>query len=439
MQFKLFTFLLALSLLTFSCKKKSDPPVVPIPEPATTTISNFVIPSKYIGDANFAISTPISNSAATITYVSDNNAIAVVKGDSIIIKGVGTVNITASQKATSTYKAATVTTVFNVLPNIYIAGDSYDSSGEKGFYWKNGSLNNLQGYGRTTGIFIQNNNDVYLAGSMNTGAIYAYPGYWKNGVQHLLSSSQNGETSAIAVLGNDVYVTGVIITFENGSTVLTGTLWKNGVVVHLQNPFACCGSTGELRANAITIHNNKIYICGTAYADSFSSGMVWDGDGKVIKALSTQHADSQTDTTSTATAMQFLGDDMYICGTTNYKGSFLTYWKNGVPTSTLNTTDNAAAYNSVATDGTDVYTAGLDESGGLAHAVVWKNNIPTLLKTNALANTVALNGKDVIVVGASYQGTDYANPSPVYWLNGTLVPLKAPAKSVATAIAIINH
>ena len=84
----------------------------------TPTIS-FNIPSKIIGDAPFALTTPIitSNSLGSFTFSSSNTDVATVSGNMVTIKGVGTTTITANQAATVTYFAGgTKTSTLDVHP-----------------------------------------------------------------------------------------------------------------------------------------------------------------------------------------------------------------------------------------------------------------------------------------------------------------------------------
>jgi hypothetical protein len=99
-----------LTLIITSCgSKKSDPTPPSIP-----TISGFTISKKQIGDADFTITPPISNSTGAFTYSSSNNAVAQVTGNKISVKGVGLATITATQAASSNYSAGTTAALFEV-------------------------------------------------------------------------------------------------------------------------------------------------------------------------------------------------------------------------------------------------------------------------------------------------------------------------------------
>lgn len=86
---------------------------------ATTILSNFTIPAKVTGDADFAITAPTSTSPGAFTYTSSNPAVAtIVSGSSIHIVGVGTSTITATQAASGSYSSGTITASFVVTAPI---------------------------------------------------------------------------------------------------------------------------------------------------------------------------------------------------------------------------------------------------------------------------------------------------------------------------------
>lgn len=82
-------------------------------------ISNFTIPAKVTGDADFAITAPTSTSPGTFTYSSSNTDVATIVNDSTIhIVGIGTTTITATQAASGNYTSGTITANFVVTAPI---------------------------------------------------------------------------------------------------------------------------------------------------------------------------------------------------------------------------------------------------------------------------------------------------------------------------------
>jgi hypothetical protein len=87
----------------------------------TPVLTNFSIPTKFIGNSAFTITAPTSNSTGAFTYTSSNTAVATVAGSTITIVGIGMSTITATQAATTNFLTASTTALFtvnNTLPSI---------------------------------------------------------------------------------------------------------------------------------------------------------------------------------------------------------------------------------------------------------------------------------------------------------------------------------
>ena len=82
----------------------------------TPVITNFVVPTKTFGDAEFSLATPTSNSAGTFSYTSSNLAVATIVGNVVTIVGGGTSTISAIQAATTSYVSGTATATLTVSP-----------------------------------------------------------------------------------------------------------------------------------------------------------------------------------------------------------------------------------------------------------------------------------------------------------------------------------
>jgi len=78
------------------------------------TITFDPLPTKTYGDAAFTLS-GIATSGLDVTYTSDNTAVATVSGNTVIIVGAGSANITASQPGNANYSAAV-----NVIQNLTV-------------------------------------------------------------------------------------------------------------------------------------------------------------------------------------------------------------------------------------------------------------------------------------------------------------------------------
>jgi hypothetical protein len=88
----------------------------PAPVAGTPVITGFSIADKTIGNPDFTITAPTSNSPGAFSYTSSNTSVATISGNTITLLGVGTTTITANQAASGSFLAASVTSIFNVIP-----------------------------------------------------------------------------------------------------------------------------------------------------------------------------------------------------------------------------------------------------------------------------------------------------------------------------------
>jgi len=81
---------------------------------ANPSLSDFLIPTKTIGNSPFTITPPTSNSSGSFSYSSSNSSVADVSGNTITIVGAGTTTISATQAATANYTSGTIASSFQV-------------------------------------------------------------------------------------------------------------------------------------------------------------------------------------------------------------------------------------------------------------------------------------------------------------------------------------
>ena len=264
--------------------------------------------------------------------------------------------------------------------------------------------------------------NVYFVGTSSG----AYPNNepvatdWKNGVATVLDNYLNGssEASAIALMGNDVYIAG----YTPSGTYNRAVYWKNDVLAGLASAAASAS------ANAIVTNSTDVYVGGFATATNGSlQATVWKNG-----APTTVTPDNST-TGSEANAVAVNGTDVYMAGFIfdSNKGYYeAVYWKNGIET-ILSSDNSGSVANGIAVSGNDVYVVGFDKY----QATLWKNGQPTTLSTanGSFANAIALNGSDIYVAGT-------INGVAAYWKNGTTTVLQggtsAPSNDLANAIAV---
>jgi hypothetical protein len=176
----------------------------------------------------------------------------------------------------------------------------------------------------------------------------------KNGTtQEILDTASNIGPSGVALLGNDLYISGSS-SFHDGSgpdnpTFQNAQYWKNGQLMFRES--------ANSSAWSIFIHGNDVYISGHVFA-------------------------------------------------VNGTNSVACYWKNG---QRVNLTGEAALATSIYVTDSHVYAAGTIRD----QAVYWKDGVVTNLTTSgtySMANSIFVKGDDVHVGG-------YARGFPAYWKN----------------------
>jgi len=307
--------------------------------------------------------------------------------------------------------------------------------------------------------------DVYVAGadSLSDWSIFFYsthgiPVYWKNGNPVFCRpepagyfGGDGGTATAIAVSGNDVYLTGYAYYCGARSCHDRGQFWKNGII---NNNLDLPDYPGS-----VTVSNNDIYIAG--------SSLYLDGTGGNAGYLKNENhielPSSSTGAISTAIAVS--GADVHVAGigitsNANYgsQNYIAKYWKNANAINLSDGTNDAQAWG-IAVSGNDAYVAGMEWNGrsyqdanGYPNkksvAKYWKNSQPVILSdgtNDAWTTSIAVSGNDVYVAGMEWNGKSYqdANGYPLkksiakYWKNGNPVNLtNGTEDAVARSIAV---
>lgn len=112
---------------------------------------------------------------------------------------------------------------------IYAAGTSGDNVTGLAKFWKNGTSSTLSNVSSSATAIAVSGNDIYITGSKIANGDYMAM-YWKNNADGgtFVSSSGPALASGIALVGNDIYVSG----YEGKGPTYVATYWKNGVAVH---------------------------------------------------------------------------------------------------------------------------------------------------------------------------------------------------------------
>jgi hypothetical protein len=310
---------------------------------------------------------------------------------------------------------------------LYISGIAMNEQGiPVASYWKNGVPINLSatyqdaivysssGFGMTMA-----GNDIYVCGVLYTskGNI---PMYWKNDVPVILTPG-NGEATAMAVVGNNIYVSGVV-SFDNGDHY--GVVWKNGVISYLTE-----GATFS-RANALIVSGQNVYVGGYTIQDGKTYATYWKNGTPTLLTTGDNFAHVQS--------LAITGNTLYAAG--RELGTDVgMYWKNG---QVVNLTDGSSQViiSAVYTKGHDVYVAGKRRNGDAWELVVWKNNnIIITTPMNSLDiqihNIITYQNKVLVTGGVIYQNANSYTHATV-WTDGE--PATLPQGADDTNVYLAN-
>ncbi len=297
---------------------------------------------------------------------------------------------------------------------------------------------------------------VYVAGGYGTGEFEKDTAcYWKNNIQIDLLPA-GARTSAIYVLGNNVFVAGH---YKKGNST-TACYWKNGIKTDL--------STDEGYTSSIFAKENDVFIAGHYPKGDIARGCYWKNGVKVDL--------SNDSTESTFTRSIYVsGEDVFVAGfyrsTSNDKLVIRAcYWKNGIRTICGDSSDAYSIATSITVDGNNVYIAGealtrKDEEIG-CYWINGKNKtnvivLPSplakkrvriftiyeqarpiflderynLIQSMVLIGSIAVQDSTVYIAGeCNIKGKTVA----CFWKNGMLIELPGTTKSTTATSMVIN-
>lgn len=250
---------------------------------------------------------------------------------------------------------AEASSIYVVNNDVYVAGTEENGSNIKvAKYWKNGisiSLSNGLKEAKAVDIVVIDS-DVYVAGTEFDGTKNIAK-YWKNGQGVPLSDgSQDADVSAIAIdSNNNIYVSGSELFSGN---VSAARYWKNGIKFNLTNP----GPSGFIAiayTSDIAVVDNDVFVSGVRFQTSNYplSAQYWE-NGKEVRLL---YSESKTSSI-------FITDlkDIYLTGH-EVRGNFgvtkkaACYWKNG-SISYLSDESKDASASDIEINGTNIYVVG---------------------------------------------------------------------------------
>jgi hypothetical protein len=287
----------------------------------------------------------------------------------------------------------------NSVPTKSLSGDVYISGGNSTglVYWKNGNMVTLgQGVAAVGKPAVQGN-DVYIASTLYITNNINHAVYLKNSVMTDLGV---GDPTDIAVVGNDVYVSGVIL--KNG--LYDAVYWKNGVLTDY----------GQGGINQITVSGNDVYMAGYIYnaADGSYYASYWKNGAIVKLGLGDLYA------------ITISGSDVYAAGQkVVYPDNINGYWKNG---NFVKVGELGDTITGIAVSGNDVYCSGFDNTTPTQIGAYWKNSsevtVPGTTELNgvaALNNEVYFSGNNSPVIPTG----QYSKESALFVQNNVVTTL----------------
>lgn len=275
-------------------------------------------------------------------------------------------------------------------------------------------------------IYVNSNNDVYLAGSMLAGSPHYYTAtYWKNGKLSFLTDTSNNTGSdaySIFIDGSDVYISGSIGTFDTEASY-----WKNGVlnIVGGSNTYA----------NTISVSDGDVYLGGATLFSTTNNSFSGENATYWKNGTAVNLTNHNNNIEGIVTSIFVSGKTIYAAGSTSnlsYGHNIATLWESN-NTNILSNSDYDANVTSIAVAGNDIYVCGSEsKNSALPYlATYWKNGIEYTLSTiTSDATSIYIFNGDVYIAGDIFYTTNV--PTAVYWKNGVLVKVGAPNSSVSS-------
>jgi hypothetical protein len=133
-------------------------------------ISNFNAITRTYFDGSYVITAPSTNSNGAITYTSSNTSVATISGTTVTFISGGTSTITATQAATATYCAGSISALLTVNSVQVVNKMGGISSTNTNYVSRNGSINSSRGLNSNGQIKNTKTSDGLTSSSPSTSA-----------------------------------------------------------------------------------------------------------------------------------------------------------------------------------------------------------------------------------------------------------------------------
>lgn len=213
------------------------------------TQSNFPGYTKQIGQANFNLTNPTSNSDGTFTFSSSDTSVVKVDGSQVILVGQGNATITATQAETASMAEKSISSIITVLP-------------------KNGLINT--GKLSSTSAIVVNKNGARGFGS----------GHNQYGASIISLNTPTVYTKVISSITSTTASTGGVVVSDGGKEVTArGVCWRRLPGATLEhNSISGAGAMGSFTSLITGLEPNTTYYLrafatnklGTSYGTEVS-------------------------------------------------------------------------------------------------------------------------------------------------------------------------
>ena len=167
---------------------------------------------------------------------------------------------------------------------------------------------------------------VYLAGSSLVNEVNI-PVYWQDNTIVELSridSTCSGYANSIVAVGQDVHIAGTTFVCAADGTPETpvAAYWKNGIRTDLERPAGHEQDASE--AQQVIVVNEDVYIAGYVTGDRGPLPVYWR-NGQLVYLNSIPYGGTK----ARASNIYVDGSDVYVSGAALFDTAYPVYWKNG--------------------------------------------------------------------------------------------------------------
>jgi hypothetical protein len=243
-------------------------------------------------------------------------------------------------------------------------------------------------YKKTNGDF--DYYDVYSAGYQNNGSV-DIACYWLNMSYNPLPCTQNTNTRAYGIAtpnAANVYIVGTQIDVASGQT--KGVYWLNGVQTILSTI-----DNQNTTASAIYVDNGDVYIAGTIFNTDRTKAVYWKNNEIFELPTSNNYTHYAHDIIYKNQTVYVAGYESHFEG--NTEKSVAKYWKNNTIINVVDRQNSSKGYAICLDENDNVLMGGLHVPAGDIVAEVWINGYSRFFAPNSFNSVIYgmtyVNGK----------------------------------------------